>query len=373
MLDRLPPEICDHIFDFACRDTGYTGCSLSLVSKYIQQAAAPTRYLSVALMNRAQILAFAPLVEHSEALFHTRYLYLKGLEDEEAMQRIEHAAYAGATKASGEYRELRKQLSAEDEKVDEAKVDEAKAASDRYAKAAAEMVEFGKEGARAIETVLRHLASNLEVLDISFNEHVAKQMVNTLSLPLLRDLTTRGGFPMYPNADVGQDFPILGATNSLRHLHIVETFDQWNATDAFTQNGISYFAPCLTHLRFSELRNNTGTDETTIEYLEKSLGWVGTVHRKGITLLPSTLQLVIMKPTVEPPPHKGCFCTDDTPEYYEMVKVARRLRDRDHRVVLLNADPEDSTEDVYFQEWKEKVNGMPCRWDTSDADMTPSE
>ncbi|KAK7037930.1 hypothetical protein R3P38DRAFT_2903483 [Favolaschia claudopus] len=361
MLDRFPPEICDHIFEFACRDTGFTGCSLSLVSKYIQHTAAPTRYLSVALTSHAQILAFARLVENSEALFHTKYLYLNGYLDEEAMDKIENAVYVAATQASVQYRELHKQLPAGDERLDEAK-----AVLDREgAKARAEMVEFGREVAIAVEKILRRVASSVEVLYISLNEKAAKAMENTLSLPHLRDLTTRGGFPLHPN---NKNVPVVEPTNSLLHLHAVETFDQWAWTGDYFRNGISYLAPSLTHLRLSDLR----TDDGTLEYLESSLG-SSTVLKNGITLLPSTLELVVLKPTVEPPPYVGCSCSDDTPQYYDMIKFGRRLRDRDHRVVMLHADKVASADDAYLHEWMDKVNGMACRWDTGNEDIAPAE
>ncbi|KDQ55086.1 hypothetical protein JAAARDRAFT_340828 [Jaapia argillacea MUCL 33604] len=62
-LDRCPPEICQTIFRMACTDGGLTGCSLSLVSKYIHNASATARYQSVAICGPDALLPFISLLE----------------------------------------------------------------------------------------------------------------------------------------------------------------------------------------------------------------------------------------------------------------------------------------------------------------------
>lgn len=49
-MDRLPIEVLEHIFQFACSDGGYTGCSLSLTSKAVHAVAQSARFHSVALV-----------------------------------------------------------------------------------------------------------------------------------------------------------------------------------------------------------------------------------------------------------------------------------------------------------------------------------
>jgi hypothetical protein len=51
-----------------------------------------------------------------------------------------------------------------------------------------------------------------------------------------------------------------------------------------------------------------------------------------------------------------------------LLKYARRLRNKDPRVLLLEADTARPAEDEYFPEWMDKVNGAACRWDTSNVD-----
>ncbi|KAI0780290.1 hypothetical protein C8Q74DRAFT_755798 [Fomes fomentarius] len=61
-MDRLPIEVLEHIFQFACSDGGYTGCSLSLTSKAVHAVAQSARFHSVALvMEIERINSFVAL------------------------------------------------------------------------------------------------------------------------------------------------------------------------------------------------------------------------------------------------------------------------------------------------------------------------
>lgn len=54
----LAPELLEQIFTLACTDGGYTGCSLSLVSKYVGAASRSVRFHSVSITSEtAQQLA----------------------------------------------------------------------------------------------------------------------------------------------------------------------------------------------------------------------------------------------------------------------------------------------------------------------------
>ncbi|KAF9453530.1 hypothetical protein P691DRAFT_624485, partial [Macrolepiota fuliginosa MF-IS2] len=55
-LEQCPPEICKKIFAFACDDTGFTGRSLSLVSRYIHDVSEDVKYRSLAIWSMPQIL-----------------------------------------------------------------------------------------------------------------------------------------------------------------------------------------------------------------------------------------------------------------------------------------------------------------------------
>ncbi|KAI0356285.1 hypothetical protein OH77DRAFT_1423910 [Trametes cingulata] len=63
-MDSLPVETWQHIFELACTDGGYTGCSLSAVSKRIRAMSASTRFHSVYLVaNPRRLPLFAALYQ----------------------------------------------------------------------------------------------------------------------------------------------------------------------------------------------------------------------------------------------------------------------------------------------------------------------
>ncbi|KIM74392.1 hypothetical protein PILCRDRAFT_80097, partial [Piloderma croceum F 1598] len=75
VFDKLPPELCEHIFSFACLDDGYTGRSLSLVSRYISEASKPVRFQSLVVRNLPQAQALASILE-KESPLHRRVRHL---------------------------------------------------------------------------------------------------------------------------------------------------------------------------------------------------------------------------------------------------------------------------------------------------------
>ena len=54
----LPTELLQEVFLLACTDGGYTGCSLSLVSRRFRSAVWPIRYHSIALYGQKRIVNF---------------------------------------------------------------------------------------------------------------------------------------------------------------------------------------------------------------------------------------------------------------------------------------------------------------------------
>ncbi|KAJ6502320.1 hypothetical protein C8R45DRAFT_924719 [Mycena sanguinolenta] len=347
MLDKFPPEICAHIFDFACRDPDCTGRSLSLVSRYIHQTSELARYMSIVLVGRAQILAFAQFVEHTDIQLKTRHLFING-----------HENYADMY--STHEREGRRP----NEKL--------QAAKDAILRASynAAPVLLGCEVANAVEFILRSLGPTLEVLDMSVNLYVDRMLVHPISLPRLVDLTTRCSFPLRPSGVL----PALEPTHSLRYLHIVDTSHHthpWHCVQNFFENGISYFALSLTRLRIADVRS-----EVVITHLECALvldkfDHKSNEHALGVTQLPSTIELVLLEP--EEPDlcnPQGCPCCfgDEEADYRNLVERARLLQDMDHRVQLLTADSIVPADDSYLQEWRDKAFEAGCDWDTSDPD-----
>ncbi|EPQ54801.1 hypothetical protein GLOTRDRAFT_42902, partial [Gloeophyllum trabeum ATCC 11539] len=63
-MNKIPLEICERMFSFACTDDGTTGCSLSLVSRYVRDASRRVRLQSVALQTYQQMQKFCVMVEN---------------------------------------------------------------------------------------------------------------------------------------------------------------------------------------------------------------------------------------------------------------------------------------------------------------------
>ncbi|KAF7363642.1 hypothetical protein MSAN_01021400 [Mycena sanguinolenta] len=215
------------------------------------------------------------------------------------------------------------------------------------------------EVASAVESILRALGPSLEVLDISLSEHIGKFLLNPISLPHLVDLTTRCcDFLVRP-----EDAPLLEPTHSLRYLHIVDSTRHWVCMENFlTKNGISHFAPSLTHLRLSQLDQ----EAAFIRQLEYALD----PSRDPLHgIIPPTIERLLLKPGVER--NYRCACgrcdhCDEMDGYDELLKDARELRDKDRRVVLLKADSTRPAKGSDLQEW---LDGGAFNWDASDLDL----
>ncbi|KAL4266872.1 F-box domain-containing protein [Pleurotus pulmonarius] len=83
-MDNCPSEIWDKIFSFACRDDGFTGRSLALVSKYMRDVSSPTRYQSLKVEGLDQMLDCARVLESTPAANRrVRYLFLSTAHPDE--------------------------------------------------------------------------------------------------------------------------------------------------------------------------------------------------------------------------------------------------------------------------------------------------
>lgn len=75
-MERCPVEVWQRILSLACTDGGYTGCSLSLVSRFMRDAVEPARLHSVMLIGRKRCIAFAALLNHSSPQTTIRHLFV---------------------------------------------------------------------------------------------------------------------------------------------------------------------------------------------------------------------------------------------------------------------------------------------------------
>ncbi|TFK69278.1 hypothetical protein BDN72DRAFT_768121, partial [Pluteus cervinus] len=58
----LPFEVWSKIFEFSCRDNGYTGQSLSRTSRMFNALSTPYKFQSISLQNLKYILKFYDLL-----------------------------------------------------------------------------------------------------------------------------------------------------------------------------------------------------------------------------------------------------------------------------------------------------------------------
>ncbi|KDQ59170.1 hypothetical protein JAAARDRAFT_114773, partial [Jaapia argillacea MUCL 33604] len=74
---QCPPEIWSIICRLACLDGGFTGRSLSLVSRYIHHVSKPFKFQSVAVVGFKQMDGFASILETTPPeLKNVQYLFM---------------------------------------------------------------------------------------------------------------------------------------------------------------------------------------------------------------------------------------------------------------------------------------------------------
>lgn len=100
-MESLAIELQERIFLFACTDGGYTGCSLSLVSKDIREASRAARFHSVSLMESS-------ICQLSEFLACFRAERKRALA-QGVTPRVRHLCVAGCTSAQIRFRPKREE------------------------------------------------------------------------------------------------------------------------------------------------------------------------------------------------------------------------------------------------------------------------
>ena len=75
-MEHCPVEVWQKILTFACTDGGYTGCSVSLVSRFMRLAVLPVRFCSVELTSQDRLLIFSALLSSWESRANIRHLFV---------------------------------------------------------------------------------------------------------------------------------------------------------------------------------------------------------------------------------------------------------------------------------------------------------
>ncbi|KAI9062727.1 hypothetical protein FKP32DRAFT_824190 [Trametes sanguinea] len=206
-MERCPNEILEYICTYACTDDGFTGRSLSLVSRRIHDGSYRHVLRSVALYGPHQLSAFADhLIRRTPEDRHVHHLYLV----DRPRKVIENIP--GQDQIKG------------------------KAANERM-----DSVTRAKTS-EAIASILRIVAPQLRTLGVVLFERYPSNIFTTIPLLHLEELTIQSSsLELPPESQILQ-------YSTLRRLHVISNSPEW------TDKDIAALAPQLTHLRCSRLK-----------------------------------------------------------------------------------------------------------------------
>ena len=223
-MDNIPLEISLYIFTLACTDNGFTGRSLSHVSRYVREASQTVKLQSICLHGHDQILAFAELIEYTPAIArNVRQLFICNEKK----------------KSSNTPPSLPKPSKSPSEGRSEDSLTKLLIRSKRAQKAYRERKKRWKRIDQATATILANVGDTIERLAISFGSAgVLKQIFDPLSLPNLVDLTI-----------TDDSLSWLSPSHRLHRLHIIYK----RFTDMLSPTSM-LAVPALKKLRISGMR-----------------------------------------------------------------------------------------------------------------------
>ncbi|KIM78998.1 hypothetical protein PILCRDRAFT_823866 [Piloderma croceum F 1598] len=358
-MHQLPPELCTEIFSLACRDSGFTGRSLSLVSRYVHETSKEAKLQSISIHGYDEIIAFAALLERTP--LHLRSVRFCFISSQDRCMDETQAAWNGM-----------QQLSVPDTSA---------AARNAYSREHRRLVDIWARSvdtdrkrdlarvepkAIAFDSILKNIASTVEALEVDFDNRydLKRHSLQTLTLPKITHLAIHGPSPLVPVGFTQQ--PILRPCPSLRRLHItIKASQKASVKPKCIFQHIPVLTPFLTHLRLSGFQDS--------EWIGASYLWAALGHpRKSwleVDKLPETIETVLIQLQI---PFSG---TRD-PSYDRLTRDCHELQNTDGRVCLLQ--PCDLTRDfsgrsphrdydlVENSNWLDWINGGEGCWDTSD-------
>lgn len=310
-MEQLPPELLLEIFSYACVDGGYTGRSLSYVSRRINAVSESIRYQSLAVYG----------ARHIETLSFRLY----GSLPDSGLRKIRHLFLTDRSPCAST-------LSTTDSNGNKPEVNGADLVTNITCILSA-IAPYLETLLLIITTLRKPTPLSLSVL--SFLSDLPFLPVIPTDLPALRELTL--ALPLIPDA-----FVHSRKASRLERLHIA-THTELPAT--FGQQ-LRRIAPELTHLRVSSLRGRT--DGGGLPTLLKAFVYDSpSTHANLEHMLPRRLQRVIVtpKPATRSRGHARVFgtlaqdleqiCRDDKGGRVLVVKTNDCLKeDRDHEKVL---------------------------------------
>lgn len=276
-MDHFPPEIWEQIFIFACTDSGRTGLSLSLVSRYFHNVSRSYQYQSVSLTRSKHIPLFRNTLAHAplEAR-RIKYLYVccpnvfLDVSDGEDTDYVENSVAISGSSGSNGSMHVGSDSSGEEYERSPTVEELQEALDDSIA--LSEDLHFLPQGfndndpdlhiwddfdenmqaadvfiLEAFRDIVREASSSLLILSVnwtSFRPLLLEELL--FPLPKLVELHLCRTFTSQDEIDPETEHTAPTLFPRLRRLHILGYVDQ--RPDSFGQS-LGKIAPSLTHIR----------------------------------------------------------------------------------------------------------------------------
>ena len=328
-------EIWNQIFTLACTDNGFTGRSLSLVSRYIYKTSKSAKLQSLSVTKPQQIHALARLIAETPPNHRrVRYLFIAspGPHDDESDDRDVY------------------QADSEEEGSTASAVDAAD-----HGTAPCITEKDCREVLAAFQHIIRALAPTLMTLYVHFPFYRESLFLPTTeTFPSLVELTLYGPYSVeLPSLS---DHPPLFP--SLRRLHLADC-----SCDSTGRYGrIANVAPLLTHLCLpyqssmsDSLLAGLGTRVISRTHSPTSSS---DSHGFAVGTLPSTIEMVLIDPG--PPYTRIGWCGTGLMRHYMDQQRFREAMKVDKRVYMLKERPNGVKDAEKY--WLDRIEGGEGSW-----------
>ncbi|KAJ7938370.1 hypothetical protein B0H13DRAFT_1140189 [Mycena leptocephala] len=306
-METIPAEIWTEVFAFSCTDDGYTGRSLSAVSRAVHHISKPLKYQSLCIVGGLDRLfrLLAVLSHLSPGERKVKYLFIGGLDDSKGFESPD-----GST-------DVRRALHP------------------------------GKDTTeQALAWILHLVSSSLIALHLHHTKILRQFLLPEIELPVLRELTLHGPFKSSQPANPRPHtlFP------SLRRLHIHHF--GYNPANFLQQ--IVYAAPRLTHLWVPQSSFTPYDIQVALGMLEPT----GESASEAV-YLPSTLEELVIE--VYPGPTRSSLeFWESNLRAIQFLKKLQKISDGDGRVCLVDGGNDWIPVEQAKQEWLE-MSAVQCR------------
>lgn len=330
-MNHVPSDVWANIFAHACTDSGTTGRSLSLVSKFIREASAPVKLQSLSFHNLRQITSFYQLLLQTPPhLRRVRYLYITTVPPPPARRGLARLV------PSRRVPEVAPNLGTEER----------------------------EQWQKTILRILQEVAAFVEVLYLDVHLHYLQNPSHHpdyCAFPRLTDLSS-DGFPLHLNVRLDSK-AISAMCPQLRHWHIKGAFQPMQHESGSNLGAlglISIVAPSITHLRFSGLEHETWF----VLDLKSAFGLKLPDHCQGRNhKLPKTIQRVYVKPSCRPGSGTAGL------SHSRLIRGLTELNKTESRFFLIKEYKtwKEAQRICTWSDWIDLINGGEGCWSLSDA------